>query len=200
MESAIFESTLLNLAIGIGLAAACGFRVFIPMVVMSLATRAGYLSLGDDFQWIASTPALIIFGLATVLEIGAYYIPFLDNLLDVLATPSAVIAGIITTASQVTDVHPLLGWSVAIIAGGGAAGLVQGLTTFGRQVSSVSTAGFGNPILSTVEAGASVFFTVLAVFVAPLGAILVVLLLFVALKKIFFRSPGAGTPTPSAAV
>ncbi len=200
MESATLETALLSFAIGIGLAAACGFRIFIPMVVMSLASRAGYLSLGDDFEWIASTPALVIFGLATIFEIGAYYVPFLDNLLDTLATPSAVIAGILATASQVTEVHPLLGWSVAIVAGGGAAGLVQGLTTFGRQVSSLATAGFGNPILSTAEAGASVLFTLLAVFVAPLGAILVVLLLFVALKKIFFRSPDTGPPTPSAAV
>lgn len=198
MESAVFESTLLSFAVGLGLAAACGFRVFIPMLVMSLAARADYLTMGDDFQWIASTPALVTFGLATAFEIGAYYIPFLDNILDTIATPSAVVAGIVATASQVSEIHPFFGWAVAIIAGGGAAGLVQGLTTVGRQFSSLATVGFGNPIFSTVEAGASIVFTLLAVFVAPLAAILVLLLLFVAFKKIFLRSGGNGSPDEGA--
>lgn len=197
METAVVETTLLNLAMGLGLSAACGFRVFIPMLMMSLASRAGYLTLSEDFLWLASTPALVTFGIATLLEVGAYYIPFVDNLLDTIATPSAVVAGVIATASQVTDMHPFFGWAVAIIAGGGAAGLVQGLTTVGRQLSSLATAGFGNPILSTIEAGASVGFTLLAVFVAPLAAVLVVLLLFVAVKKIFFSSSRGADPAPA---
>lgn len=202
MEPAVIESTLLSCAVGLGLAAACGFRIFIPMLVMSLAARADYLSLGDNFEWIASTPALVTFSIATLLEIGAYYIPFLDNLLDTVATPSAVVAGVIASASQVSEIHPFFGWAVAIIAGGGAAGLIQGLTTFGRQFSSLATAGFGNPILSTLEAGASIVFTLLAVFVAPLAAILVLALVFVACKKIFFRSsddgaPDGGAPAPA---
>ena len=153
METAVLEGTLVSLMIGIGLSAACGFRIFVPFLVMNLAARAGYLELAGGWEWIGSTPALIAFGAATSLEIGAYYVPFLDNLLDTVSTPSAVVAGVLVTASQVSEMHPFFGWAVAIIAGGGASGLVQGLTTITRQVSSFATGGFGNPIFSTFEAG-----------------------------------------------
>ncbi len=182
------ETTFVSIAIGVGLAAACGFRIFVPLLIISGAARAGHLELADSFQWMGSTPALIAFGSATALEIAAYYVPFFDNLLDTVATPSAVVAGILASASQVTDLDPLLGWSIAIIGGGGAAGAVQGLTTVTRGISSMATAGFGNPVFSTVEAGASIVMTVLAI-VLPLVAVFgVLVLLYVAVKKIFFRS------------
>ncbi len=187
------ENTLVSIAIGVGLAAACGFRIFVPLLLISAAARGGYLELADSFQWMGSTPALIAFGSATALEIAAYYVPFFDNLLDTVATPSAVVAGIVASASQVTDIDPLLGWSIAIIGGGGAAGAVQGLTTVTRQISSLATAGFGNPVLSTAEAGASVVMTALSI-VLPLVALFgVLVLLFFAAKKIFLRRP-ASTP------
>ncbi len=182
------ESTLVSIAIGLGLAAACGFRIFVPLLLISAAARAGHLELAQSFEWMGSTPALIAFGSATVLEIGAYYVPFLDNLLDTISTPSAVVAGIVASASQVADLDPLLGWSVAIVAGGGAAGAIQGLTTVTRSLSSMSTAGFGNPLISTAEAGASIVMTILSIvvpFVAAFGALV---LLFYAIKKIFFRT------------
>ncbi len=186
------ETTFVSIAIGLGLAAACGFRIFVPLLIISAAARGGHLELADSFQWMESTPALIAFGSATALEIAAYYIPFFDNLLDTIATPSAVVAGVVATASQVTDLDPFLGWSVAIIGGGGAAGVVQGLTTVARSFSSLATAGFGNPLLSTVEAGASVVMTALSILV-PLVAVFGVLVLsLVAVKKIFFRTT-AGT-------
>ena len=188
------ETTLLSIAIGLGLAAACGFRIFVPLLLIGLAARGGHLELAQSFEWMASTPAVLAFGSATLLEIAAYYIPFLDNLLDTIATPSAVVAGIVATASQVSDLDPLLGWSVAIIAGGGAAGAVQGLTAVTRQISSLATAGFGNPVVSTIEAGASVVMTILAIVVPFAAAIGVLLLLFYAVKKIFFRSPARETP------
>ena len=183
------ETTLVSIAIGLGLAAACGFRIFVPLLIISAAARGGHLELAESFQWMGSTPALIAFGSATVLEIGAYYVPFLDNLLDAVATPSAVVAGIVASASQVADLDPLLGWSVAIIAGGGAAGAVQGLTAVTRQLSSAATAGFGNPLLSTAEAGASVVMTILSIVVPLVAALAALVLLFYAFKKIFFRTP-----------
>ncbi len=186
------ETTILSIAIGLGLAAACGFRIFVPLLIISLASRGGHLALTESFEWMASTPAMVAFGCATLVEIAAYYIPFFDNLLDTIATPSAVVAGVVATGSQVTDLDPLLGWSVAIIAGGGAAGSIQGLTTVTRQFSSVATAGFGNPILSTVEAGASIGMTVLAIVLPFVAAIGVLLMLFIAMKKIFFRSAPEG--------
>ncbi len=182
------DSTLVSIAIGVGLAAACGFRIFIPLLIVSGTARSGHLELADSFQWMGSTPALIAFASATAIEIAAYYIPFFDNLLDTIATPSAVVAGIIASASQVTDIDPLLGWSVAIIGGGGAAGAVQGLTAVTRQISSMATAGFGNPVLSTAEAGASIVMTALSILVPIFALFGVLVLLFFAIKKIFFSS------------
>ena len=187
------ETTLVSIAIGLGLAAACGFRIFVPLLIISMAARGGHLELADSFQWMGSTPAMIAFASATALEVAAYYVPFFDNLLDTAATPSAVVAGIVATASQVSDLDPLMGWSVAIIGGGGAAGAIQGLTTVTRGISSMATAGFGNPVLATAEAGASIVMTALAILL-PFAAVLgVLMLLFIAAKKIFFQ-PAAGTP------
>lgn len=177
----------LSAAVGIGLAAACGFRIFVPLLLISVADKTGHLELASGFEWMGSTPAMITFGAATLLEILAYYVPFFDNLLDTLATPSAVVAGTIATASQVGDMSPWLTWSVAIIGGGGAAGLVQGMTTVTRQISSLATAGFGNPIVSTLEAGASFAFTLAAVFVPLLAVFVLIVGLAYGAKKLFMR-------------
>src|SRR6185295_12716156 len=99
---------LLNLCLGIGLSAACGFRVFVPLLVMSLAARTGHLTLSPGFAWIGETPALVTLAVATLAEIAAYYVPWLDNALDVAASPAAVIAGIVASASVVTEIDPYL--------------------------------------------------------------------------------------------
>src|SRR5580765_4989692 len=101
-------TTLLSVILGIGLSAACGFRIFVPFLVAGIAARTGHLTLGPSFIWMASTPALIALSVATVLEVGAYYIPWLDHVLDLVATPAAVGAGIVMTASVVTGLDPML--------------------------------------------------------------------------------------------
>ena len=143
--------TLLGLAVGIGLSAACGFRVFVPLLVMNLASLSGHLHLGSDFAWIGSYYAMVAFGTATIVEVLGYYIPWLDHVLDIVATPAAIIAGTVVTASTITDMSPFLKWTLALIAGGGIAGLVQGTTVVLRAKSSVLTAGIGNPLVSTLE-------------------------------------------------
>ncbi len=168
--------TILCICLGIGLSAACGFRVFVPLLVMSAASLSGHLSLAPGFAWIGSYPALIIFSVATGLEITGYYIPWLDHLLDSLATPAAIVAGTIVTASIVTGMSPMLKWALAIIAGGGAAGLVQATTVVARGASGITTAGLANPIVSTFELICSIVTSVLAI-IAPLLAI--ALLVFV---------------------
>lgn len=164
---------LFTFCVGIGLSAACGFRVFVPMFVMSLGAKAGYLDLSCGFQWIGSWPALVAFGTATTLEIGGYYVPWLDNLLDTIATPAAAVAGSIATTSMVGDLHPMLQWSVGIIAGGGTATAVQALTVGMRAASAVTTGGLGNPAVATAEAGASVGLSVVAIVVVGTAAALV---------------------------
>jgi hypothetical protein len=181
--------TFLSILLGLGLSAACGFRVFVPLLVMSLASRAdvGHLALGDGFAWIGSTPALIAFGVATLLEIAGYYIPWVDNLLDAVATPTAIIAGILVSASAFTDVSPFLKWSLAILAGGGTTAMFQGFTATARQISSFTTGGLGNPLVATIEAGGSALLAVLAITLPILAFLLVVGLLFFAVKRLLFR-------------
>ncbi len=155
---------LLSILVGVGLSAACGFRVFVPLLVMSIATRAGHLTVSDGFSWISTWPALLAFAVATLLEIAAFYVPWVDNLMDTIASPIAVIAGVLITTACVTDLSPLLKWSLGIIAGGGAAGTVQALTVTARATSSATTGGMGNPIISTLEAGLSMFMSLLDIF------------------------------------
>jgi len=142
--------TVLCICIGIGLSAACGFRVFVPLLVMSIASLSGHLTLAPGFDWIGSYPALVTFSVATCLEIGGYYIPWVDHLLDTIATPAAIVAGTVITASMVSDMSPLLKWTLAAIAGGGAAGVVQGTTVLARGASTALTGGLGNPIFATI--------------------------------------------------
>jgi hypothetical protein len=183
--------TLLSILLGLGLAAACGFRVFVPLLVMSIASRAGagYLELGDGFAWIGTSAALITFSLATALEIAGYYIPWVDNLLDAIATPTAIVAGMVVTASSVTDVDPFLRWTLAILGGGGTAAVFQGITATARQVSSFTTGGLGNPVIATMEAGGSALLAVLAIVVPVVAMLLVVALLYFGVKRLLFRRP-----------
>lgn len=183
--------TFLSILLGLGLAAACGFRVFVPLLVMSIASRAGvgYLDLGEGFAWISTTAALVTFSIATALEIAGYYIPWVDNLLDAIATPTAIVAGMVVTASAVTDVDPFLRWTLAILGGGGTAATFQGITATARQISSFTTGGLGNPVISTIEAGGSALLSVLAI-VLPVVAILVVAgMLYFGVKRLLFRRP-----------
>jgi len=174
--------TILSICVGIGLSAACGFRVFVPLLAMSLAALSGHLTLGPGFEWIGSYPALIAFSVATCVEIGAYYVPWLDHLLDTIATPAAVIAGTVITASVVTDMSPFLKWTLAVIAGGGAAGLVQGTTVTARGASALTTAGLANPLVATIELGGAIVTSLLAI-VAPVVAVLLIMGLVIVLGR-----------------
>lgn len=165
--------TLLSIFVGIGLSAACGFRIFIPLLITSLAAKSGHLTLAEGFDWIASTPAVVTFSIATVLEVTAYYVPWLDNALDSVATPAAVIAGTIITASMVSDVSPYLQWSLAVIAGGGVAGAVQGMTVLARGASTAATGGLANPVVATAEMGGSLVLGGLST-VAPIAAVILI--------------------------
>jgi hypothetical protein len=182
---------LLSVCLGLGLAAACGFRVFVPLLVLNLAARGGYVALAGSFDWVASTPALITLAVATALEVGAYYIPWLDNLLDSVSTPAAVVAGIAVTASVVTGIDPYLKWSLAVIAGGGVAGAVQALTVGARGASSLTTAGLANPLVTTAEIGGSVLLSAVAVVLPPLAALAVLVLLVVAVRRLRRRKASA---------
>ncbi len=186
--------TLLSVLLGVGLSAACGFRVFVPLLIMSLASLSGHLTLAPGFEWIGTYPAMLAFAVATVLEIAGYYIPWVDHLLDLIAGPTAVVAGIITMASTVTGMSPWLRWSLAIIAGGGVAGTVQAATSLTRLASTAATAGLGNPVVATTEAVGSVTLSLLAIAIPVLAtiALATILLLFLGPGKTWLMRAGKG--------
>jgi hypothetical protein len=142
---------------------------------------------------------LIAFSVATALEIGGYYIPWLDHFLDSLSTPAAIVAGTIVTASCVTDVSPFLRWTLAVIAGGGAAGVIQSATVFGRGASTLLTGGLGNPVFATAELAGSVFMSLLAVIAPVLTVALIgIALVFLGRRLLRLRAaPGPVTPRTS---
>lgn len=100
--------TILGLCIGVGLSAACGFRVFVPLLVMSIATLLGWHEPAKGFEWLAIPSVCAALGFATICEIAAYYVPWVDNLLDTIATPAAVVAGhLVRWQSVVEKCHSL---------------------------------------------------------------------------------------------
>jgi hypothetical protein len=169
--------TFLSICIGVGLSAACGFRVFVPLLCISVAAFTGHLHLASSFAWIGTLPALIAFAVATVVEIAAYYIPWVDNLLDAIAVPLAAVAGVVATAAVVADIDPLWKWTFAIIAGGGIATTAQIATTKARATSSVTTGGLANPVLATIENAISTVLSVVAVIWPVVALVLAVLVL-----------------------
>ncbi len=181
---------ILPVALGISLSACCGFRIFIPMLLASIAAKFGWLQISAGFEWMATYPAIVAFAVAAICEVLAYYIPVVDNFLDTIATPSAVIAGTVISASVFVPFDPMLKWLLAIIAGGATAGLIQAGTGLLRLGSTKFTAGTGNHVLATAENAFSFTGTILA-FIMPFimallftGLIVVILYYLVAkLKK-----------------
>ena len=163
----------LSVVLGIGLAAATGFRVFLPMLVMSVAAYTGHLQLDNSFAWLATPSALTMLGVAAVAEILAYYVPGVDNLLDALATPAAFVAGTVVSAAVITDLPPMVKWTAAVIAGGGVAGIMQGMTAILRAKSTVLTGGLGNSLIATAQLVGSLLVSLLTL-AAPLAALALV--------------------------
>jgi len=174
--------TILSICLGIGLSASVGFRVFVPLFALSLSAYLGAWELNESWEWIGDTSALIVLGVATIFEIFAYYIPYIDNLLDSIAVPLAAIAGTAIMVSTVADLSPVITWSLAIIAGGGTAAAVAGSTGATRLASTASTGGVANPIVSTAETGTAMAMSAVSVIFPYVAIVLVVLILFIIFK------------------
>ena len=173
----------MSILIGIALSATCGFRVFVPLLAVNIGTRAKdadgppLIELAEGFDWLSSDIAMVIFLVAAIFEIGGYYIPWIDNLLDSVASPAAIVAGTLITASFITGMDPWLQWLLALIAGGGVAGAVQATTVVTRASSTVTTGGLGNPIVSSVETSGAFLGSALSILAAPFALGVFVLLL-----------------------
>ena len=176
--------TIFSILLGIGLAASVGFRIFVPLFALSIASYYDVVPLNENWQWVGSSAAMIALGIATIVEIGAYLIPWLDNLLDTIAVPLAAIAGTAVMLSTMGDLDPVVTWSLAIIAGGGTATAIKSSTSTARLASTATTGGIANPIVSTVESGTSIVLSIL-VFVAPVIAIIFVIIILWLMFKVF---------------
>ncbi|MFV0152403.1 DUF4126 domain-containing protein [Empedobacter falsenii] len=181
MNDLLSMTTVFSLFLGIGLAAAAGFRIFLPLFVLSLVVKFGgsFINLDDSWMWIGSTPALITLGVAMLVEIGAYYIPIIDNLLDTVAVPLAGIAGTIAVGITLPEMNEVATWALAIIAGGGTASAISGTTAAARAVSTTTTAGAGNFLVNTGETFSSIVLSITAIVLAPLAFIFVLFILYV---------------------
>lgn len=175
--------TFAGVALGIGLAAATGFRVFLPLLVAGLAAHFGHLPLSENFDWLGSTPALLMLGTAAVLETVAYYVPGVDHALDVIAGPVTLVAGVVASAAVMTDLPPSVLWPVAIIGGGGIAGLTKGGAAVVRAKSGLVTGGLANPVVSTAETVGATGLSLLALALPVLALVLVLCLLGWLLRK-----------------
>jgi len=171
---------VLGIIVGVSLSAACGFRVFVPMLVMSIAVHSGNLTPASGFEWLGTWLALTAFSIATLLEIAAYFIPVVNNILDTIATPAAFVAGTVLTASMAGELSPVLRWALAAVAGGAVAGGVQ-LATVSARTALTPLGGSG--AVSAAEDGAAVATSVLAVTVPVLAVGLLVLAAAVVFRK-----------------
>ena len=170
---------LLSLSLGLGLAAACGFRVFIPPLMMGVGSRLDLYNLEGSFVWVDDTWAIAIFAIATLLEIGGYFIPWIDNLLDAVATPAAIIGGIfVTSASLEGELDPSAQWTLSVIAGGSVSGVIQLGTVATRAISTGTTGGLANPIISLLEAVASILCILISLFLVAIIPIVIIFLIW----------------------
>ena len=173
----------MSIMIGVALSATCGFRVFVPLLAVNIGTRAldangqPLIELAGGFDWLSSDIALMVFLVATLFEIGGYYIPWIDNLLDTIASPASIVAGTVITASFITGMDPWLQWLLGVIAGGGAAGAVQATTVVARAGSTVTTGGLGNPIVASVETSGAFLGSALSIVAVEFAIVVFVLLL-----------------------
>lgn len=193
----IDQSTLdivVSICLGLGLSAACGFRVFVPLLGLSIAAMADYVHPATGWEWVGTWPALVCLATATALEVGAYYVPWIDNALDSIATPAAAIAGALVSLAVVADLPPLWKWSLALIAGGGIAGLIQAATVTLRGTSTATTGGLANFAVSTGELIFALITTLLAIVLPIVAAVLVIAILAWGMTRLTRRRPDAALP------
>ena len=180
---------IIALCLGVTLSAACGFRVFVPPLALSLAAIYGHFPLSEGFAWMGTTEAAIAFSIATLLEVSAYYIPLIDNLLDTIQVPVAVGVGTVITAATLGHTDPVLQWTLAAIAGGGAAGLTGTLASLTRLASTGVTGGLGNFIVATIEAVGSISLSILGLTFPLWTAAILVVVVAIAVIILFTNPP-----------
>lgn len=177
----------LSVGMGIALAAAAGFRVFVPLLATGLAIHFAGLEAAAGFEWLGEPWVLVALGVATALEVAAYYVPGVDHVLDAVAAPLALVAGVVVAASVMADLPAWLRWLAAIVAGGGATAATYSLTSLVRAKSGVTTAGLGNPVVATGELMSAAGIAALALLLPLLAVAAVAALVALALRRLLRR-------------
>ncbi len=162
----------------IGLSAACGFRIFIPPLSYGLLYRADLVQLEDGWTWIGNEWVIAILALASIIEICANLIPWLDNFLDILATPTSIAAGTVLSSSCLTNFDPGLQWMLSVMSGVLITGGFQFSTVSIRGLSSIFTGGCFNPIFSIIEDFISIGITLSIILFPLIGIIVIILIAF----------------------
>lgn len=196
MESLNWE-IVVGLLLGIGLSASCGFRVFIPLLIAALAGKMHWIPMADSFAWLSSWTAIVCFGVAAIVEALAYYIPVVDNLLDTIAAPVAVLAGAIVSASTMVHLDPAWQWILGLMIGGGTAGIMQAGTSLLRLGSTKFTAGTGNAVVNTGEIGVSLVGSIMAILMPVFVGIGVIITVFVLLYFLISKFTKRNANAPS---
>lgn len=180
----------IGICLGLGLAASCGFRVFVPLLISNIASLLGIVHIGGGFEWMASWPAFAIFLTATIAEIGAYYIPVLDNALDTVSVPLAAVAGTLLSVTFITDIPPMVQWTLGIIVGGGSAAVIKSGASMARLKSTAFTAGWANWIVATFEHVTSFVMSIMTVMLPiVMGVIALGVLVFFGWRLAVKRKP-----------
>lgn len=174
-----------SIALGIALSACCGFRIFIPMLAAAIGAYNHWFNFSADMQWLGTVSAIVCFATAAAVEVGAYYFPFLDNILDAMAAPLAIAAGTVLAFAILPAAgnEPLLRWVMALIAGGSTAGTIHVGTGLLRLFSTKATLGVGNPVVASGENAVAVTASILS-FIVPLiiASILLLVVTWIAYK------------------
>ena len=170
--------TVMAILVGLALSATAGFRIFTPLLITGIFVRTEWVTLSEGFEWIGSTPALVAFTIATLIEIGVNYLPVLGTFLKMIAATAATVAGTLLTASFIGDMEPFLMWSIAIIGGGGLATVTHATTSVVKGISETAAV---SPVVSAIEDGLAVIGPIL-IFLVP---VLAVVVLAVALYLVF---------------
>ncbi len=175
-------SAVLSVAAGLALAAAAGFRAFVPLLAAGLAIQFGYLEPAAGFAWLGDPLVIIALATATAVEVAAYYVPGLDHLLDAIAAPVAVAAGIVAAAGVMAELPDWLRWLAAIAGGGSLTALTHAANALGRVKTGASTAGTGNPLYATGELASAALIAGIAVLL-PLVALVALAIALIVLWR-----------------
>ena len=175
-------SAALSIAMGLALAAAAGFRAFVPLLVAGLAIHFGHVEAAPGFAWLGEPVVLGTLAVATLAETAAYYVPGLDHFLDVIAAPVALAAGIVAAAGVMVGLPDWLRWLTAIGAGGALSGATHALNAVGRAKTGVASGGLANPVYATTELAGALVLTVLG-FLLPFVALAAAVVIAIWLLK-----------------